>query len=173
MSYKDLQNLGIISLCDSCLYNTAHSRDDKVFRIGDSDTRYLYQNCEAQHWWLDYLLKLYWALTSSQSSQLYLLVINTRGRKQSNRARDFKPICQLEFRYLHQNCDAQHFSDPNNVQPYYRDTPPYLARSIVTCPNTANYTKNSIRGAYLGTPNMVNWGVPEKILQNAVQTHWS
>ena len=28
-------------------------------------------------------------------------------------------------------------------------------------------------GAYLGAPNMVKWGVPEKILQNAVQTRWS
>ena len=28
-------------------------------------------------------------------------------------------------------------------------------------------------GTYLGTPNMVKWGVPEKILQNAVQTGWS
>ena len=28
-------------------------------------------------------------------------------------------------------------------------------------------------GAYLGARNMVKWGVPEKILQNAVQTHWS
>ena len=27
--------------------------------------------------------------------------------------------------------------------------------------------------AYLGTPNMVEWGVPEKILQNAVETRWS
>ena len=27
--------------------------------------------------------------------------------------------------------------------------------------------------AYLGVPNMVKWGVPEKILQNAVQTRWS
>ena len=25
-------------------------------------------------------------------------------------------------------------------------------------------------GTYLGAPNMVKWGVPEKILQNAVQT---
>ena len=28
-------------------------------------------------------------------------------------------------------------------------------------------------GTYLGVPNMVKWGVPEKILQNAVQTRWS
>ena len=28
-------------------------------------------------------------------------------------------------------------------------------------------------GAHLRAPNMVNWGVPEKILQNAVQTRWS
>ena len=27
--------------------------------------------------------------------------------------------------------------------------------------------------ANLGAPNMVKWGVPEKILQNAVQTRWS
>ena len=27
-------------------------------------------------------------------------------------------------------------------------------------------------GAYLGSPNMVKWSVPEKILQNAVQTPW-
>ena len=27
--------------------------------------------------------------------------------------------------------------------------------------------------AYLGAPNMVNWGVPENILQNAVQTRWA
>ena len=27
--------------------------------------------------------------------------------------------------------------------------------------------------AYLGAPNMVKWGLPEKILQNAVQAHWS
>ena len=25
-------------------------------------------------------------------------------------------------------------------------------------------------GAYFGAPNMIKWGVPEKILQNAVQT---
>ena len=28
-------------------------------------------------------------------------------------------------------------------------------------------------GAYLSAPNMVKWGVPEKVLQNAVQTRWS
>ena len=27
--------------------------------------------------------------------------------------------------------------------------------------------------AYLGAPNMVKWGVPEKILQNVVQTRCS
>ena len=26
---------------------------------------------------------------------------------------------------------------------------------------------------YLGTPNMVKWGVPENILQNAVQTRFA
>ena len=30
---------------------------------------------------------------------------------------------------------------------------------------------NLAKYAYLGAPNMVKWDVPEKILQNAVQTH--
>ena len=34
-------------------------------------------------------------------------------------------------------------------------------------PNMAEY---AFFGAYLAAPNMVKWGVPEKILQNAVQT---
>ena len=33
--------------------------------------------------------------------------------------------------------------------------------------------KYAYQGAYLGAPNMVKWGVPEKILQKAVQTCWS
>ena len=37
----------------------------------------------------------------------------------------------------------------------------------------AKYAKYAYLGAYLGAPNMVKWDVPEKILQNAVQTHWS
>ena len=36
-------------------------------------------------------------------------------------------------------------------------------------PNMTKYAKY----AYLGTPNMVKSGVPEKILQNAVLTRWS
>ena len=35
------------------------------------------------------------------------------------------------------------------------------------------YAKYAYLGAYLGAPNKVKWGVPEKILQNAVQTRWS
>ena len=31
----------------------------------------------------------------------------------------------------------------------------------------AKYGQICIFGAYLGAPNMVKWGVPEKILQNA------
>ena len=35
----------------------------------------------------------------------------------------------------------------------------------------AKYAKYAYLGAYLGRPpNMVKWGVPEKILQNAVKT---
>ena len=37
-------------------------------------------------------------------------------------------------------------------------------------PNMAKFAKYAYLGAYLGAPNMVEWGVPEKILQNAVQT---
>ena len=37
----------------------------------------------------------------------------------------------------------------------------------------AKYDQICIFDAYLGTPNMVKWGVPEKILQNAVQMGWS
>ena len=40
-------------------------------------------------------------------------------------------------------------------------------------PNMAKYAKYGSWGTYLGAPNMVKWGVPEKILQNAVQTRWS
>ena len=40
-------------------------------------------------------------------------------------------------------------------------------------PNMAKYAKYAYLGAYLGARNMVKWGVPEKILQNAVQTRWS
>ena len=35
------------------------------------------------------------------------------------------------------------------------------------------YAKYGIWGAYAGAPNMVKWGVPGKILQNAVQARWS
>ena len=34
------------------------------------------------------------------------------------------------------------------------------------------YAKYGIWGAYLGVPNMVKQGVPEKILQSAVQKRW-
>ena len=40
-------------------------------------------------------------------------------------------------------------------------------------PNMAKYAKYAYLGAYLGARNMVKWGVPEKILQNAVQMRWS
>ena len=39
-------------------------------------------------------------------------------------------------------------------------------------PEYAKYGQICIFGAYESAPNMVKWGVPEKILQNAVQTHW-
>ena len=34
----------------------------------------------------------------------------------------------------------------------------------------AKYAKYAYLGAYLGAPNMVKWVVPEKILQNAIQS---
>ena len=39
-------------------------------------------------------------------------------------------------------------------------------------PNMAKYAKYAYLGAYLAAPNMVKWGVPVKILQNAVQMRW-
>ena len=42
--------------------------------------------------------------------------------------------------------------------------------------NYAEYAKHGqicIFGAHFSWPNMVKWGLPEKILQNAVQAHWS
>ena len=39
--------------------------------------------------------------------------------------------------------------------------------------NMPNMAKYAYLGAYLGAQNMVKWGIPEKILQNAVQTRWS
>ena len=37
----------------------------------------------------------------------------------------------------------------------------------------AKYAKYAYLSAYLGARDMVKWGVPEKILQNAVETRWS
>ena len=39
--------------------------------------------------------------------------------------------------------------------------------------DTPKYAKYAYLGTYLGSQNMVEWGIPEKILQNAVQTRWS
>ena len=39
---------------------------------------------------------------------------------------------------------------------------------VIYGPNVAKY-----KYAYLSAPNMAKWGVPEKILRNAVQTRWS
>ena len=39
--------------------------------------------------------------------------------------------------------------------------------------NMAKYAKYAYLGTYMGAQNMVKWGIPEKILQNAVQTLWS
>ena len=44
---------------------------------------------------------------------------------------------------------------------------------LVSHQNMAKYAKYAYLGAYLGTGSMVMWGVPEKILQNAVRTRWS
>ena len=35
------------------------------------------------------------------------------------------------------------------------------------------HARSLTKYAYLGAPNMVKWDVPEKILQNVVQTHCS
>ena len=39
--------------------------------------------------------------------------------------------------------------------------------------NKCTLLYNLAKYAYLGAPNMVKWGFPEKILQNVVQSRWS
>ena len=57
------------------------------------------------------------------------------------------------------NMSEQHFAR--------HSTWPYLARlnTWPNMPNMAKYAKYAYLGAYMGAPNMVKWGVPEKILQ--------
>ena len=61
--------------------------------------------------------------------------------------------------------------------PYYPEVSILTAILTITfasvMSNMAKYAKYAYLGAYLGARNMVKWGVPEKILQNAVQTRWS
>ena len=47
------------------------------------------------------------------------------------------------------------------------------AETKKSMPNMAKYAKYAYLGTYLGAQNMVKWGIPEKILQNAVHTRWS
>ena len=56
------------------------------------------------------------------------------------------------------------------LQDLFRDTVLDHIGPLKYVPKYAKYGKICIFGAYLGAPNMVKWGVPEKILQNAVQT---
>ena len=55
----------------------------------------------------------------------------------------------------------------NRVDGYYNSIGLMLSGTV------AKYAKYAYLGAYLGAPNKVKWGVPEKILQNAVQTRCS
>ena len=56
------------------------------------------------------------------------------------------------------------------LQDLFRDTPLGHSWRAQICAKNAYL---AYLGAYLSEPNMVKWGVPEKILQNAVQTRWS
>ena len=56
------------------------------------------------------------------------------------------------------------------LQDLFRDTP---LDQIWRAQIRAQICQICIFGAYFGAPSMVKWGVPEKILQNAVQTRWS
>ena len=56
------------------------------------------------------------------------------------------------------------------LQDLFRDTPFDHNWRAQICAKNAYL---AYLGAYLSAPNMVNWGVPEKILQNVVQTRWS
>ena len=60
------------------------------------------------------------------------------------------------------------------LQDLFRKTPlDHIWRAQIRAKIMPNMAKYAYLGAYLGAPYMVKWGVPEKILQNAVQTHWS
>ena len=50
--------------------------------------------------------------------------------------------------------------------------PKYASQIRQICQIQPIMAKYGIWRAYLGEPNMVKWGIPEKILQNAVQTRW-
>ena len=60
---------------------------------------------------------------------------------------------------------SEHFAWPFHGYPIWR----YLARQ-----NTrAKYAKDSNWRTYFGPSNMVEWGIPEKIMQNSVQMSWT
>ena len=62
---------------------------------------------------------------------------------------------RIDIRSMHLNCLTKHTS-PNSPN----------------TPNMTKYAKYCIWHAYLGKPNIVKWGIPEKIVQNAAQKHW-
>ena len=65
------------------------------------------------------------------------------------------------------------------LQDLFKDTPlDHICRAQIRAPNTVFgvfgclWLYIAALGKYLSAPNMVKWGIPEKILQNAFQTRW-
>ena len=59
-----------------------------------------------------------------------------------------------------------------NMLQYVRTSAGFPTRPYLACSNTPKHGKYSIWGAYFSALNVIEWGIPEKILQNAVQSHW-
>ena len=78
------------------------------------------------------------------------------GRFTSKQHKCFPGLLYLLIN-LHTYCDSQEEKDFKKIEFSLISHSPFLQTYLV----------------YLGAPNMVKWGVPEKILQNAVQTCWS
>ena len=82
----------------------------------------------------------------------YYPTTNTLTHSSSIKFRN-QSLIQYGKPWYYHLCDASEL----HLQDLFRDTP-------------LDHIWHGILGTYLGTQNIVKWGVPEKILQNAVQT---
>ena len=81
----------------------------------------------------------------------------------SDKGRAGMTQCKIEFTYA-SHCVSKNMTPRRMLKKCFRIS--QMNRQI-------QMYQICIFGAYFGAPNMVKWGVPEKILQNAIQTRWS